>query len=86
MVAKLKDLLSVALSKLLDQISGSLELKAEYDKCKEKMEKATENFGKRRSIAGEIKTYKEQKREAEMFEGLVQEQVDIGYFLVRGCY
>jgi structural maintenance of chromosome 1 len=47
----------VALSKLVDQISGSLELKMEYDKCKEEMEKATErateNFGKRRGIAGD---------------------------------
>jgi structural maintenance of chromosome 1 len=77
-VAKLNDLLSVALSKLVDQISGSLELKAEYDKCKEEMEKATENFGKRRGITGEIKTYKEQKGEAEKFEGLVQERVGIG--------
>jgi structural maintenance of chromosome 1 len=70
-----------ALSKLIDQISGSLELKADYEKCKEAMEKATErateNFGKRRGIAGEIKTYKEQKGEAEKFEGLVQERVRI---------
>ena len=40
----------------MDQISDSLELKAEYDKCKEEMEKATErateNFGERRGIAG----------------------------------
>jgi structural maintenance of chromosome 1 len=68
-----------ALSRLIDQISGSLELKGEYDKCREAMEKATErateNFGKRRGIAGEIKTYKEQKGEAEKFEGLVQERV-----------
>ena len=69
----------VVLSKLVDQISGSLELKAEYDKCKEEMEnateRATENFGKRRGIAGGIKTYKEQKGEAEIFEGLLQERV-----------
>lgn len=71
----------VALSKLIDQISGSLELKAEYDECKENMEKATErateNFGKRRGIAGEIKTYKEQKSEAERFEALVDERVHV---------
>ena len=68
-----------ALSRLIAHISGSLELKGEYDKCREAMEKATErateNFGKRRGIAGEIKTYKEQKGEAEKFEGLVQERV-----------
>ena len=66
---------------MIEQISGSLELKAEYEKCKEEMEKATErateNFGKRRGIAGEIKTYKEQKGEAEKFEALVQERVSL---------
>ena len=51
----------VALSKLVDEISGSLELKAEYDKCKEETERATDNSGKSRDIAGEHKTYKEQK-------------------------
>ena len=44
----------------------------------------TENFGKRRDIAGEIKAYKEQKGEAEKFEGLVQERVGIVSFLRRG--
>jgi structural maintenance of chromosome 1 len=39
------------------------------------MEKATENFGKRRDIAGEIRAYKEQKGEAEKLQGLVQERV-----------
>lgn len=75
----------LALSKLIDQISGSLELKAEYDDCKDSMEKATErateNFGKRRGIAGEIKTYKEQKSEAEKFETLVQERVRLSVSL-----
>ena len=78
MVAKLNDILFVALSKPVGQIGKELELKAEYDKCREEMEKATGNFGKRRGITGEIKTYKEQKRKAEKFEGLVQERVDIG--------
>lgn len=62
-----------ALSKLVDQIRGSLELKAAYDKCKEEMKKAVdramENFEKRRGITGEIKTYWEQKREAESSRG-----------------
>ncbi|KAF8882368.1 condensin complex subunit SMC1 [Gymnopilus junonius] len=52
------------LSRLIEQISGSLELAAEYDKAKEAQERATENatfnFTKRRGIAGEIKQYKEQ--------------------------
>ncbi|KAJ3845218.1 P-loop containing nucleoside triphosphate hydrolase protein [Lentinula raphanica] len=67
------------LSKLVEQISGSLELAAEYEKAKEEQDKATENatfnFSKRRGIAGEIKQYKEQKGEAERFEAMEQERV-----------
>jgi len=67
------------LSRLIEQISGSLELAGEYEKAKEGQEKATENatfnFTKRRGIAGEIKQYKEQKGEAERFSGLCQERV-----------
>jgi structural maintenance of chromosome 1 len=66
------------LTRLIEQISGSLELQGEYDKAKEEQEKATENatfnFTKRRGIAGEIKQYKEQKSEADRFEGMVQER------------
>ncbi|THU82274.1 condensin complex subunit SMC1 [Dendrothele bispora CBS 962.96] len=66
------------LSRLIEQISGSLELAAEYEKAKEEQDKATENatfnFTKRRGIAGEIKQYKEQKGEAERFEMLAQER------------
>ena len=69
------------LSRLIDQISGSLELAGEYDKAKEAQERATENatfnFNKRRGIAGEIKQYKEQKGEAERFEALVQEKDEL---------
>lgn len=67
------------LSKLIDQISGSLELAGEYEKAKEAQDRATENatfnFTKRRGINGEIKQYTEQKREAERFEALCQEKV-----------
>ncbi|GLB42443.1 putative structural maintenance of chromosomes protein [Lyophyllum shimeji] len=66
------------LSRLIDQISGSLELAPEYEKAKEAQERATENatfnFTKRRGIAGEIKQYKEQKGEAERFESLCAER------------
>ncbi|KAF5325799.1 hypothetical protein D9611_000600 [Ephemerocybe angulata] len=68
-------------SRLIEQISGSLELAGEYEKAKEEQEKATENatfnFTKRRGIAGEIKQYKEQKTEAERFEGLCQERDEL---------
>ncbi|KAF5373789.1 hypothetical protein D9758_000684 [Tetrapyrgos nigripes] len=66
------------LSRLIEQISGSLELAGEYEKAKEDQDRATENatfnFTKRRGIAGEIKQYKEQKGEAERFEALAQEK------------
>ncbi|KAG6852767.1 hypothetical protein C0991_009264 [Blastosporella zonata] len=71
----------MALSRLIDQISGSLELSGEYEKAKEAQERATENatfnFTKRRGIAGEIKQYKEQKGEAERFESLCAQKDDL---------
>ena len=67
------------LSRLVEQISGSLELAAEYERAKEDQDKATENatfnFTKRRGIAGEIKQYKEQKTEAERFKSLCEKRV-----------
>ncbi|KAG2151543.1 RecF/RecN/SMC [Suillus clintonianus] len=69
------------LSRLIEQISGSLELSQEYEKAKEAQERATENatfnFTKRRGIAGEIKQYKEQKGEAERFESLCDQKDDL---------
>jgi len=70
---------SKELTRLIEQISGSLELAVEYERAKEEQDRATENathnFTKRRAIAGEIKQYKEQKGEAERFEALCQERV-----------
>ncbi len=67
------------LSRLIDQISGSLELAPDYEKARDGLERATENatfnFTKRRGMMGEIKQYKEQKGEAERFEQLCQERV-----------
>jgi chromosome segregation ATPase len=69
------------LTRLVEQISGSLELAGEYERAKEDQDRATENathnFTKRRAIAGEIKQYKEQKGEAERFEALCQERVSL---------
>ncbi|EDR03647.1 condensin complex subunit SMC1 [Laccaria bicolor S238N-H82] len=69
------------LSRLIEQISGSLELAPEYEKAKEAQDKATENatfnFTKRRGIAGEIKQYKEQKGEADRFESLCQQRDEL---------
>lgn len=66
------------LAKLIDQISGSLELKDEYERAKERMEKAAEEsasaFHKRRGINGELKTFREQKAEAEKWQRLQEER------------
>ncbi|KAJ3109189.1 Structural maintenance of chromosomes protein 1 [Phlyctochytrium planicorne] len=66
------------LTKLIEQISGSLEFKAEYERLKQLQDRATENstfnFNKKRGIAAEMKQYREQKEEAERFEKLVKEK------------
>lgn len=67
------------LTRLIEQISGSLELAQEYERAREAQERATENathnFNRRRGIQVEIKQYKEQKGEADRFEELCQERV-----------
>ncbi|SPO26433.1 probable SMC1 - chromosome segregation protein [Ustilago trichophora] len=67
------------LSRLIDQISGSLELKDEYERAKQAQERATDNstfnFNKRRGINSELKQFREQKSEAEKFERLQSERV-----------
>jgi structural maintenance of chromosome 1 len=67
------------LTRLIEQISGSLELAGEYERAKAGQDRATENatfnFTKRRGIVGEIKQYKEQKGEADRFEALCDERV-----------
>ncbi|MCJ1420709.1 Structural maintenance of chromosomes protein 1 [Xylographa parallela] len=59
------------LTKLIEQISGSLEYKADYEKLKEVQEEALENqnfnLNRRRGINSEIKQYQEQKREADSY-------------------
>ncbi len=56
----------------VERISGSLEQKAEYDRLKEESENATEDNAKhlheRRAINGELKTYQDQKAEADEYE------------------
>ena len=63
------------LTRLIEQISGSLELSNEYERAKVAVEKAAENaaesYNKKRGFAGEIKVFKEQMTEAERFEDLV---------------
>jgi hypothetical protein len=69
----------IALTKLVEQISGSLELAAEYNEALKAQERATDNatfnYTKRRGINGEIKQFREQKSEALRFENLIAERV-----------
>lgn len=59
------------LTRLIEQISGSLEYKAEYENLKQALDKALENqnfnFHRRRGINSEIKQYQEQKNEADNY-------------------
>ncbi|KAI1391306.1 RecF/RecN/SMC protein [Hypoxylon trugodes] len=60
------------LTRLIEQISGSLEYKADYERLQSEADQAAENTNfqlqRRRGINSEIKQYQEQKREAENFQ------------------
>ena len=60
------------LTRLIEQISGSLEYKAEYERLRTEKEKADEEqnyrLQQRRGINGEIKAFREQKEELHRFE------------------
>ena len=66
------------LTRLIEQISGSLEYKAEYERLKAEAEEAAEQqtmqLNRRRGINSEIKQYQEQKREAESYARKVEER------------
>lgn len=66
------------LTRLIEQISGSLEYKAEYEKLQAEVEQAAENqnfqLHRRRGINSEIKQYQEQKKEAENFQKKTDER------------
>lgn len=59
------------LTRLIEQVSGSLEYKTDYDKYKEELEQVNEEqsvqVNRRRGINAEIRQYKEQKDEADKF-------------------
>jgi structural maintenance of chromosome 1 len=67
------------LTRLIELISGSLELKEEYDMLKSQQEKASEasamNFSKKRSMNAELKQLKEQKEETARFKKLSSQKV-----------
>jgi structural maintenance of chromosome 1 len=66
------------LTRLIEQISGSLEYKADYERLKIEAEEATENqtnqLVERRKINAELKLYQEQKAEADDYERKVAER------------
>ena len=66
------------LTRLIEQISGSLEYKADYERLKETQEEALENqnftLHKRRGINSEIKQYTDQKNEADNYAKKTEER------------
>ncbi|KAG0154353.1 hypothetical protein PDIDSM_1733 [Penicillium digitatum] len=66
------------LTRLIEQISGSLEHKADYEKFKAEAKKAAEQqtvqLNRRRGINSEVKQYQEQKREAENYAKKAEER------------
>lgn len=66
------------LTRLIEQISGSLEYKADYERFKVEAEKAADDQGfklnQRRAINSEIKQYQEQKKEAENYARKAEER------------
>lgn len=66
------------LTRLIEQIAGSIEHKAEYERLKEAQEQALENqnysLNKRRGINSEIKQYQEQKREADTYARKIEQR------------
>lgn len=69
------------LTRLIEQISGSLEFKDEYDKLKSEQEKAVEQstlaFNKKKGINAEIKQVREQKEEVALFEKLLNDKLNL---------
>ncbi|RMZ92601.1 hypothetical protein DV736_g192, partial [Chaetothyriales sp. CBS 134916] len=66
------------LTKLIEQVSGSIEYKAGYDRLKDESEAAAEvqtsQLQRRRAINAEIRQYQEQKREADRFTAKANER------------
>jgi len=66
------------ITQLIEQISGSLEYKSEYDRLKQEKEAADKEqqhrLAQRRGINGEIKTFQQQKEELDKFENMREER------------
>ncbi|GAA5824181.1 hypothetical protein JCM11251_001555 [Rhodosporidiobolus azoricus] len=68
------------LAKLIDQISGSLDLKEEYDRCAAALQKATDaslaQHSRRKGVNSEVKQYQLMKTEAERWQSLQSDKAD----------
>lgn len=68
------------LARLIDQISGSLDLKDEYDRCASALQKATEQsvaqHSRRKGVNSEVKQYQTMKSEAERWQSLQAQRAD----------
>lgn len=68
------------LSRLVDQISGSLDLRDEYDRCAAALAKATEQsvaqHSRRKGVNSEVKQYQVMKTEAERWQALQSDRAD----------
>jgi structural maintenance of chromosome 1 len=77
-VEKIATMAPDKLTEQVERISGSLEQKADYDRLRVESEAATEDNAKhlheRRGINAEIKTYQEQKAEADDYEKKIAER------------
>lgn len=66
------------LTRLFEQISGSEEFRAEYDRCKAVYDKALEessmNFSKKRGLGAELKQVQEQREDGLRYERLMAER------------
>ncbi|KAJ3322904.1 Structural maintenance of chromosomes protein 1 [Boothiomyces sp. JEL0866] len=68
------------LTRLIEQISGSLEYKQEYEQLKQEMQKSLENtnlnYNKKKNINIQLKQYKEQERELKKYQNLISKKQD----------
>eukprot|EP01091_Cochliopodium_minus_P014225 TRINITY_DN4799_c0_g1_i1.p1 TRINITY_DN4799_c0_g1~~TRINITY_DN4799_c0_g1_i1.p1 ORF type:complete len:1289 (-),score=558.51 TRINITY_DN4799_c0_g1_i1:28-3729(-) len=69
---------SMEITKIIEQISGSVKYKVEYDKLIQEKDKTDEetilNVQKKRGFIAEKKQYKEQKEEADIYQQLLETQ------------
>ncbi|KAJ3276363.1 Structural maintenance of chromosomes protein 1 [Terramyces sp. JEL0728] len=68
------------LTRLIEQISGSLEYKQEYEQLKQEMQKLMENtnlnYNKKKNINLQLKQYREQERELKKYQNLISKKQD----------